>query len=43
VLECVQLWEHCTYDIEDGAGGVAGELVLGGVSDKTLLVGEGDP
>lgn len=32
-----------TYDIEDSPVGVAGELILGGVSDKALLVGEGDP
>lgn len=31
------------YDIEDGAFGVAGELILGGVSNKTLVVGEGYP
>jgi hypothetical protein len=31
------------YDVEDGAVGVAGVLVLGGVSDETLVVGEGDP
>lgn len=32
-----------TYDIEDGAVRVAGELVLGGVTNETLIVGEGDP
>jgi hypothetical protein len=32
-----------TYDVEDGAVGVAGVLVLGGVSDETLVIGEGDP
>jgi hypothetical protein len=33
----------CAYDVEDGSGGVGGELVLGGVSDKALLVCEGYP
>lgn len=32
-----------TYDIENGAVGVAGELVLGGVTNETLIVGESDP
>lgn len=32
-----------THDIEDCPVGVAGELVLGGVSNKAFLVGEGDP
>jgi hypothetical protein len=32
-----------TYDIEDGPVGVGGVLVLGGVSDKTFVVGESDP
>lgn len=31
------------YDIKDGSVGVGGELVLGGVSDKALLICEGDP
>lgn len=31
------------YDIEDGSLGVGGELVLGGVSNKALLVCEGYP
>ena len=34
---------RATYDVEDGALGVAGELVLGGVTDQTLVVGESDP
>jgi hypothetical protein len=29
-------------DVEDGPEGVRGGLVLGGVSDKTLVIGEGD-
>ena len=29
-------------DVEDGAEGVGGGLVLGGVSDEPLLIGEGD-
>jgi hypothetical protein len=36
-------WRRATYDIEDGALGVAGELVLGGVTNQTLVVGESDP
>jgi hypothetical protein len=32
-----------THDIEDCAGGVVGELILGGVSNKALFVGEGNP
>ena len=32
-----------TLDVEDGAAGVAGELVLCGVTDKALLVVPGDP
>jgi hypothetical protein len=31
------------YDVENGAVRVAGVLVLGGVSDKTLVIGKGDP
>ena len=36
------MWE-CTYDIENGSFGVGGELVLGGVSNKTFVIGEGYP
>ena len=32
-----------THNVENGAGGVVGELILGCVSHKALLVGEGDP
>ena len=32
-----------THDVEDGPVGVACVLVLCGVSNKALLVGEGDP
>jgi hypothetical protein len=35
--------ERATYDIENSAVGVAGELVLGGVTNEALLVGESDP
>jgi len=31
-----------TLSIEDGVGGVGGVLVLGGISDETLILGEGD-
>ena len=31
-----------TLDIVDGVEGVGGGLVLGGVSDKALVLGEGD-
>jgi hypothetical protein len=31
------------YDVKDGPVGVAGVLILCGVSDKALLIGEGDP
>jgi hypothetical protein len=31
------------YDVEDGPVRVGGELVLGCVSDKTLVIGEGYP
>jgi hypothetical protein len=31
------------YDVEDGAVRVAGVLVLGGVSNEALVIGEGDP
>lgn len=34
---------HATHDVENGTVGVAGELVLGGVTNEALLVGEGDP
>jgi hypothetical protein len=37
------LWWGATYDVENGAAGIAGELVLCGVSNKTLVIGEGDP
>ena len=32
-----------TYDIENSPVGVAGELVLGGISDETLIVCKGYP
>lgn len=32
-----------SYNIEDGPVGIAGELILGGISDKTLLVCESYP
>ena len=35
--------EQATHNVEDGVRGVAGELVLGGVTDEALLVVEGDP
>jgi hypothetical protein len=35
--------ERATYDVENGVVGVAGELVLGGVTNEALLVGESDP
>jgi hypothetical protein len=31
-----------TLDVEDGVVGVRGGLVLGGVSDESLLIGEGN-
>ncbi len=31
-----------SLDIEDGVDGVHGSLVLGGLTDQTLLSGEGD-
>jgi len=31
-----------TLGVEDGVGGVGGVLVLGGISDKTLVLGKGD-
>lgn len=31
-----------SLDIEDGVGGVSGGLVLGGVTDESLLLGECD-
>jgi len=31
-----------TLGIEDGVDGVHGDLVLGGITDETLRVGEGD-
>lgn len=34
--------EECILDIIDGVGGVSGGLVLGGVSNETLILGEGD-
>jgi hypothetical protein len=34
---------RATYDIENSAVGVAGELVLGGVTNEALIVGESDP
>ena len=34
--------QECILDIVDGVGGVSGGLVLGGVSDQTLILGEGD-
>ena len=39
----VVLPSNKTLDVEDGAAGVAGELVLCGVTDKALLVVPGDP
>jgi hypothetical protein len=32
-----------TYDVEDGPVGVRGELILGRISDKTLVVRESYP
>jgi hypothetical protein len=36
--------QHKRYvlGVEDGVGGVKSSLVLGGISDQTLLVGEGN-
>lgn len=36
------LEEKNVLDIEDGVGGVHGSLVLGSLTNQTLLVGEGD-
>ena len=38
----VELATDETLGIEDGVVGVHGDLVLGGISDETLRVGEGD-
>jgi hypothetical protein len=35
--------KYVTYDVKNSVVGVAGELVLCGVTDKTLLFGESDP
>jgi len=43
VFENLRYGNGGTHDVEDGSVGVAGVLVLGGVSDKTLVIGEGDP
>lgn len=32
----------CLLDIEDGVVGVRGGLVLGGITNQTLILGEGD-
>jgi hypothetical protein len=39
----IQCMVGAAYDVENGAVRVAGVLVLGGVSDKTLVIGKGDP
>ena len=41
-LSIVELATDETLGIEDGVGGVHGDLVLGGITDETLGVGEGD-
>lgn len=43
VLSC-SVWRRnsCSLDIEDGVLGVHGSLVLSGLTDQTLLRGEGD-
>jgi hypothetical protein len=39
----VELASNQSLNVEDGALWVVGELILCGVSDKTLFIGEGDP
>jgi hypothetical protein len=39
----VELATDQSLDIENGSLWVVGELILCGVSDKTLFIGEGDP
>jgi hypothetical protein len=39
----VELASNQSLDIEDGILWVVGELILCGISDKTLFIGEGDP
>lgn len=38
----VELPANQSFGVEDGVGGVHGHLVLGGISDETLLIREGN-
>lgn len=42
-LLLVELATDQSLDVEDGSRRIGGVLVLGGVTDQSLFVGEGDP